>query len=377
MLADWLANPLTDIERIDERLDAVAELVAEPRAGRRACRPTARHLRPRAAAGARDHRPGQPARSVRSSAARWPACRRSRPRSRPAAAALLAELEERARSVLRGARRAGAGPGRRLPARQPRGRLHSRRLFGRARRAARADQRRQAVDRPLPGRRIGATRASPTSRSASTRCSATTSKSRNAHSDKIPAHYIRKQTVKNAERYITPELKEHEERVLSADEKSRELEYDLFCRAARDGGRQRGAAAAHGRRAGRARRAGRRWPTWPASAAIAGRRSSPSRCWRSSTAGIRCSTRWSAQGSFVPNDAQLRRRGRLFAAGHRAEHGRQEHVHPPGGADHADGASRQLRAGPRRPRSAWPIASSPAWAPATSWRAAKARSWSR
>ena len=50
-----------------------------------------------------------------------------------------------------------------------------------------------------------------------------------ARSDKIPAHYIRKQTVKNAERYITPELKEHEERVLSADEKSRELEYDLFC----------------------------------------------------------------------------------------------------------------------------------------------------
>ncbi len=51
----------------------------------------------------------------------------------------------------------------------------------------------------------------------------------NAHSSKIPPHYIRKQTVKNAERYITPELKEHEERVLTADEKSRELEYGLFC----------------------------------------------------------------------------------------------------------------------------------------------------
>jgi DNA mismatch repair protein MutS len=50
----------------------------------------------------------------------------------------------------------------------------------------------------------------------------------NAHSDKIPAHYIRKQTVKNAERFITPELKEYEERVLTADEKSRELEYNLF-----------------------------------------------------------------------------------------------------------------------------------------------------
>ena len=48
------------------------------------------------------------------------------------------------------------------------------------------------------------------------------------HGHKIPEHYIRKQTVKNAERYITPELKEYEERVLSADEKAKELEYQLF-----------------------------------------------------------------------------------------------------------------------------------------------------
>jgi DNA mismatch repair protein MutS len=34
--------------------------------------------------------------------------------------------------------------------------------------------------------------------------------------------------VKNAERYITPELKEYEEKVLSADEKAKELEYELF-----------------------------------------------------------------------------------------------------------------------------------------------------
>ncbi|MGW8256668.1 MAG: DNA mismatch repair protein MutS, partial [Thermoguttaceae bacterium] len=51
----------------------------------------------------------------------------------------------------------------------------------------------------------------------------------NAHREKIPAEYIRKQTVKNAERYVTPELKEYEEKVLSADEKSKELEYELFC----------------------------------------------------------------------------------------------------------------------------------------------------
>ncbi len=48
------------------------------------------------------------------------------------------------------------------------------------------------------------------------------------HGDKIPANYIRKQTVKNAERYITPELKEYEQKVLTADERAKELEYDLF-----------------------------------------------------------------------------------------------------------------------------------------------------
>jgi DNA mismatch repair protein MutS len=44
----------------------------------------------------------------------------------------------------------------------------------------------------------------------------------------IPEDYIRKQTVKNAERYITPELKEYEEKVLRAQERSYELEYELF-----------------------------------------------------------------------------------------------------------------------------------------------------
>ena len=50
----------------------------------------------------------------------------------------------------------------------------------------------------------------------------------NAHRDKVPESYIRKQTLKNAERYITPELKEHEEKVLTADEKAKDLEYTLF-----------------------------------------------------------------------------------------------------------------------------------------------------
>jgi DNA mismatch repair protein MutS len=60
-----------------------------------------------------------------------------------------------------------------------------------------------------------------------------------AHAARIPAHYIRKQTLAGAERYITPELKELETSILSADEQARALETQLFLelreRAARDG----------------------------------------------------------------------------------------------------------------------------------------------
>jgi DNA mismatch repair protein MutS len=52
----------------------------------------------------------------------------------------------------------------------------------------------------------------------------------NTHKDKIPQSYIRKQTLKNAERYITPELKDYETKVLTADERAKELEYDIFQR---------------------------------------------------------------------------------------------------------------------------------------------------
>jgi len=50
------------------------------------------------------------------------------------------------------------------------------------------------------------------------------------HLKSVPGHYIRKQTLVNAERFVTPELKEKEEVVLGAEEKSRALEYEIFCR---------------------------------------------------------------------------------------------------------------------------------------------------
>jgi DNA mismatch repair protein MutS len=48
--------------------------------------------------------------------------------------------------------------------------------------------------------------------------------------DKVPAHYIRKQTVANGERFITPELKDMEGKILGAEERGVKLEYELFQR---------------------------------------------------------------------------------------------------------------------------------------------------
>ncbi|WP_391732751.1 DNA mismatch repair protein MutS [Tautonia sociabilis] len=45
---------------------------------------------------------------------------------------------------------------------------------------------------------------------------------------RLPDDYVRKQTIKNGERYITPELKEYEDKVLRAEERARDLEYELF-----------------------------------------------------------------------------------------------------------------------------------------------------
>ncbi len=51
---------------------------------------------------------------------------------------------------------------------------------------------------------------------------------RNTHKDKVPEEWIRKQTLVNAERYITEELKEYENKILGAEDKIRQLESELF-----------------------------------------------------------------------------------------------------------------------------------------------------
>ena len=51
----------------------------------------------------------------------------------------------------------------------------------------------------------------------------------NSFKDMVPDYYMRKQTLTNAERFITPELKELEDMLLGAEDKLTSLEYDLFC----------------------------------------------------------------------------------------------------------------------------------------------------
>ena len=50
----------------------------------------------------------------------------------------------------------------------------------------------------------------------------------NSFKDMVPDYYVRKQTLTNAERYITPELKELEDTILGAEDRLVNLEYDLF-----------------------------------------------------------------------------------------------------------------------------------------------------
>ena len=51
---------------------------------------------------------------------------------------------------------------------------------------------------------------------------------RNTHKEKVPSEWIRKQTLTGAERYITPELKEYEEKILGAQDKIQQLEVEIF-----------------------------------------------------------------------------------------------------------------------------------------------------
>ena len=71
------------------------------------------------------------------------------------------------------------------------------------------------------------------------------------HLAKVPDHYIRKQTLVNAERFITPELKEMEEKILQAEEKMTVLELELFESLRNETATHSGAVQENGRMTGR------------------------------------------------------------------------------------------------------------------------------
>ena len=161
------------------------------------------------------------------------------------------------------------------------------------------------------------------------------------HGHKIPENYIRKQTVKNAERYITPELKEYEEKVLTADERSKELEYQLFIEL-------REFVAAQVRRLQATAAGLAQLDVLAALADLARAKLLPAQIDRRADAG---DPRRPPSGARCDHDRRLVRAQRLRrrarrgtdSAHHRSKHGRQKHLHPPGGAAHLDGANRQLR----------------------------------
>ena len=156
----------------------------------------------------------------------------------------------------------------------------------------------------------------------------------------VPEHYTRKQTTVGGERFITPELKEMEAKILGADERARHLEYQLFQTLRDETLRDLGSDSADGwghcdaRCYLRARRNGAAFQLLPA---------------RSSMKRLRLSIKDGrhpvldqnlAEEKFVPNDTELD--GEKTAAGdhHRTEHGRQIDLHPAGRVDRPAGADR-------------------------------------
>ena len=149
-----------------------------------------------------------------------------------------------------------------------------------------------------------------------------------ANLDKVPEHYTRKQTLANAERFITPELKEMEGKILGSEERSQKLEYELFQRVREEilkslpQVQEIASALAQPRRAGRACRGGpasrTRLPRHPGRGRPADRRGPP-------------------PGARAIHDRRTVRAERHAARprkpsgrrDHRPEHGRQ-HLHPAG-----------------------------------------------
>ena len=185
--------------------------------------------------------------------------------------------------------------------------------------------------------------ASPRSRSASTRCSATTSRSPTPTPPRCRADYERRQTLASAERYVTPELKDYEARVLGAEERMAAREAELF-------GALR---AAVGQAIGRIQRTARvlaRLDVWAALAerAVSGRyvAARGARRVRPRPAGEPPpGDRADDAARDVHPQRRALHRGRAGGARHRTQHGGQIHHPPPDRPVRGAGADGRVRAG--------------------------------
>ena len=159
---------------------------------------------------------------------------------------------------------------------------------------------------------------------------------------RLEGEYIRKQTMRNAERFITPELKEYEEKILGAEEKIGELEYTLFLELREE------VAASLGEIQGNARAIAQLdFLTALAELAVQNDYVAPE---------IVDGPVLEIDDGRHPVVEQLLQgealRAQRYAArhpnetnrpDHRAEHGRQEHLSPPGGPHRPHGPDRFLR----------------------------------
>ena len=226
----------------------------------------------------------------------------------------------------------------------------ARRLGRRARRAAAARPRRQGAARRDRARASASGPGSLASRCATTRSSATTSRSPRRTSTGCPTHYDATQTLTNAERFVTPELKELEARILAAEERADARESELYrragaraARATRSGSAGDRRAVAQPRRPGGVRRVAR------TAATTAGRSvdEAPGLVIRDGRHPV--VEELLRDPPFIPNDCELDPASRPDRAADRPQHGRQVHLPAAGGADRADGPRRVVRARRARP----------------------------
>ena len=193
--------------------------------------------------------------------------------------------------------------------------------------------------------------------------------------DKVPAHYHRKQTVANGERFITPELKEMEGKILGAEERSVKLEYEIFQRVREEVLGQ--------------------LPKIQQTASALAQLDVLASFAETARLHNYCRPQISDDGvlqirdgrhpvleqnlldeRFVPNDTAVQCRI-ADRADHRAEHGGQIHLHPASRACSRCSRTRAVLFPQQKRELIWWIAFSRASARAMICRAGKARSWSR